>query len=251
MCGGLQDNGEWCIPSAVRDRNGIANRDSWNIGGGDGFYVKFDPSDENYAYAESQNGNSRGCNLVTLERTTARPSAGRGAAPTAAGAAWPRRARAPLRCASTGTRRSKRRTSIRASSTSARRCCTGRRQRRDLDGDQSGFDDGHRSGDAADHGRARAAQCAVAQRRLVAVCVADVDRRIAARCARHLRRCAGWIGAGHARRRPDVDESLEELSWPAGAYLLQRGAAVALCAPAACMRRSTVTTTTTTSRTST
>ena len=29
VCGGLQDNGEWCVPSAVRDRNGIANRDSY------------------------------------------------------------------------------------------------------------------------------------------------------------------------------------------------------------------------------
>ena len=63
VCGGLQDNGEWCVPSAVRDRNGIANRDAWNIGGGDGFYVKFDPSDENYAFAESQNGNIARVNL--------------------------------------------------------------------------------------------------------------------------------------------------------------------------------------------
>ena len=57
----------------MRDRNGIANRDAWNIGGGDGFYVKFDRSDENYAYAESQNGNASRVNLVTLERTTTRP----------------------------------------------------------------------------------------------------------------------------------------------------------------------------------
>jgi photosystem II stability/assembly factor-like uncharacterized protein len=78
VCGGLQDNGEWCIPSAVRDRNGIANRDSWNIGGGDGFYVKFDRSDENFAYAESQDGNASRVNLITLERTTARPGGGRG-----------------------------------------------------------------------------------------------------------------------------------------------------------------------------
>ncbi|HKW00547.1 MAG TPA: hypothetical protein VJN96_12020, partial [Vicinamibacterales bacterium] len=80
VCGGLQDNGEWCLPSSVRDRNGIANRDSWNIGGGDGFYVKFDRSDENFAYAESQNGNISRVNLTTLERTSARPGGGRGAA---------------------------------------------------------------------------------------------------------------------------------------------------------------------------
>jgi photosystem II stability/assembly factor-like uncharacterized protein len=90
VCGGLQDNGEWCVPSAVRDRNGIANSDSWNIGGGDGFYVKFDPSDKTYAYAESQNGNASRVNLLTLERTASRPGGGRGggnpAGPPAAGA---------------------------------------------------------------------------------------------------------------------------------------------------------------------
>ncbi len=78
VCGGLQDNGEWCLPSTVRDRNGIANRDAWNIGGGDGFYVKFDRGDENFAYAESQNGNISRVNLTTLERTLARPGGGRG-----------------------------------------------------------------------------------------------------------------------------------------------------------------------------
>jgi photosystem II stability/assembly factor-like uncharacterized protein len=86
VCGGLQDNGEWCVPSAVRDRNGVANSDSWNIGGGDGFYVKFDPSDKNYAYAESQNGNASRVNLQTLERTTSRPGGGRGGGGGGAGA---------------------------------------------------------------------------------------------------------------------------------------------------------------------
>jgi photosystem II stability/assembly factor-like uncharacterized protein len=76
------------LPSAVRDRNGIANRDAWNIGGGDGFYVKFDRSDENYAYAESQNGNASRVNLITLERTSARPG-GRGAGPAPAADAAP------------------------------------------------------------------------------------------------------------------------------------------------------------------
>jgi hypothetical protein len=76
----------------VRDRNGIANRDAWNIGGGDGFYVKFDRSDENFAYAESQNGNISRVNLTTLERTPARPGGGRGgggAGGAEAGAAAP------------------------------------------------------------------------------------------------------------------------------------------------------------------
>ncbi len=74
VCGGLQDNGEWCVPSAVRDRNGIANRDSWNIGGGDGFYVKFDRTDENYAYAESQEGGMGRVNLTTLQRQNVKPA---------------------------------------------------------------------------------------------------------------------------------------------------------------------------------
>jgi photosystem II stability/assembly factor-like uncharacterized protein len=86
VCGGLQDNGEWCLPSSVRDRNGIANRDAWNIGGGDGFYVKFDRGDENFAYAESQNGNISRVNLTTLERTPARPGGGRGGGGAEAGA---------------------------------------------------------------------------------------------------------------------------------------------------------------------
>ena len=74
VCGGLQDNGEWCVPSAVRDRNGISAGDAWNIGGGDGFYVKFDRADENFAYAESQNGNVSRVNLKTMERTPVRPA---------------------------------------------------------------------------------------------------------------------------------------------------------------------------------
>ena len=45
VCGGLQDNGVWCVPSAMRNRNGIADRDAWNIGGGDGFHAQFDPAE--------------------------------------------------------------------------------------------------------------------------------------------------------------------------------------------------------------
>jgi photosystem II stability/assembly factor-like uncharacterized protein len=73
VCGGLQDNGEWCVPSAVRDRNGISAADAWNVGGGDGFYVKFDPTDWNIVYAESQDGNMARVNLTTLERHSMRP----------------------------------------------------------------------------------------------------------------------------------------------------------------------------------
>ncbi len=76
VCGGLQDNGLWCVPSAVRNRNGIADRDAWNIGGGDGFYAKLDPFDQNYAYEESQDGNVARVNLTTLEHQSVRPGSG-------------------------------------------------------------------------------------------------------------------------------------------------------------------------------
>jgi photosystem II stability/assembly factor-like uncharacterized protein len=76
VCGGLQDNGLWCVPSAVRNRNGIADRDGWNIGGGDGFYAKIDPSDPNYAYEESQDGNVARVNLALMEHQSVRPGSG-------------------------------------------------------------------------------------------------------------------------------------------------------------------------------
>jgi photosystem II stability/assembly factor-like uncharacterized protein len=76
VCGGLQDNGLWCVPSAVRNRSGIADRDAWNIGGGDGFYAKIDPYDQNFAYEESQDGNVARVNLTTMEHQGVRPGSG-------------------------------------------------------------------------------------------------------------------------------------------------------------------------------
>ncbi|HEX3865108.1 MAG TPA: hypothetical protein VHV78_00095, partial [Gemmatimonadaceae bacterium] len=86
VCGGLQDNGVWCVPSAVRDRNGIADRDGWNIGGGDGFHALFDPANSSMVLQSSQNGNAAWVNIETLERQGARPGTGeRPAAPVAGG----------------------------------------------------------------------------------------------------------------------------------------------------------------------
>ncbi|HYV97224.1 MAG TPA: hypothetical protein VE967_07235, partial [Gemmatimonadaceae bacterium] len=73
ICGGLQDNGVWCVPSAVRNRNGIANSDSWNVGSGDGFHIHFDPSDQNYAFLESQNGNIQRMNFAQMQKQAAKP----------------------------------------------------------------------------------------------------------------------------------------------------------------------------------
>ncbi len=44
---GLQDNGSWGGPSAVRGRGGIMNSDWFGIGGGDGFHTAVDPTDYN------------------------------------------------------------------------------------------------------------------------------------------------------------------------------------------------------------
>src|SRR6185503_6489630 len=66
----------WCVPSAVRNRNGIADRDAWNIGGGDGFHALFDPADSNLVLQSSQDGNAAWVNLTTLEHQTVRPGTG-------------------------------------------------------------------------------------------------------------------------------------------------------------------------------
>ena len=76
ICGGLQDNGVWCVPSAVRNRNGIADRDGWNIGGGDGFHAHFDPANSSMVLQSSQNGNAAWVNIETMERQGARPGTG-------------------------------------------------------------------------------------------------------------------------------------------------------------------------------
>jgi len=73
ICGGLQDNGHWCVPSATRNRNGISNHDAFNIGSGDGFYARLDPTDPRTAVIESQDGRANRVNLATLERQAISP----------------------------------------------------------------------------------------------------------------------------------------------------------------------------------
>jgi photosystem II stability/assembly factor-like uncharacterized protein len=73
ICGGLQDNGHWCVPSATRNRAGIGNRDGFNIGSGDGFYARLDPTDPKTAFIESQEGRANRVNLATLERQPISP----------------------------------------------------------------------------------------------------------------------------------------------------------------------------------
>ncbi|MBI3401879.1 MAG: hypothetical protein HY048_10705 [Acidobacteria bacterium] len=73
ICGGLQDNGHWCVPSATRTRTGISNHDGFNIGGGDGFYTRLDPTDSRTVIVESQDGRANRVNLPTLERQPIAP----------------------------------------------------------------------------------------------------------------------------------------------------------------------------------
>jgi photosystem II stability/assembly factor-like uncharacterized protein len=75
VCGGLQDNGSWCGPSAVRSQTGILNEDWFRVGGGDGFYTQNDPTDWTVLYAESQDGNTNRLDLRTGRTVSIRPRA--------------------------------------------------------------------------------------------------------------------------------------------------------------------------------
>ena len=70
---GLQDNGSWGGPSAVRGRGGIMNSDWFGIGGGDGFYTAVDPSDYNNVITESQDGNTNRYDLRAGRGQSIRP----------------------------------------------------------------------------------------------------------------------------------------------------------------------------------
>ncbi len=85
ICGGLQDNGSWCGPSATRSGNGILNSDWFRVGGGDGFYTQNDQSEWTILYSESQDGNTSRVDLRSGRSNSIRPrgpgQTGRGAAP--------------------------------------------------------------------------------------------------------------------------------------------------------------------------
>lgn len=75
VCGGLQDNYDWCGPSAVRFRGGIGNNRWQTVQGGDGFVTLVDARDWRIVYTESQDGNITRKNRVTGDSKTIRPSA--------------------------------------------------------------------------------------------------------------------------------------------------------------------------------
>ncbi len=82
VCGGLQDNGSWCGPSATRSSNGILNSDWFRIGGGDGFYTANDSRDWTIVYAESQEGETNRVDLRTGRATNIKPRAPRAPQPS-------------------------------------------------------------------------------------------------------------------------------------------------------------------------
>ena len=86
VCGGLQDNGSFCGPSATRS-GWITNADWFRIGSGDGFYVQIDPTDANTIYFESQDGAVNRLDLATGRNTSIRPRAPQPPRPAAAGQA--------------------------------------------------------------------------------------------------------------------------------------------------------------------
>ena len=81
VCGGMQDNYDWCGPSAVRGVAGIANHQWTTVQGGDGFVALQDPTDYRIAYSESQDGNMTRLDRVTGESISIRPVAAAGEPP--------------------------------------------------------------------------------------------------------------------------------------------------------------------------
>jgi photosystem II stability/assembly factor-like uncharacterized protein len=75
ICGGMQDNYNWCGPSASRHNRGIFNYDWFQIQGGDGFVAIPDQRDSRIIYTESQGGNMVRRDKVTGEVKSIRPSA--------------------------------------------------------------------------------------------------------------------------------------------------------------------------------
>jgi photosystem II stability/assembly factor-like uncharacterized protein len=77
ICGGLQDAGSSCGPSATR-ASGIYTSEWFNISGGDGYHTQQDPDNWRNIYSESQPANQGGnigrSDALTRQRTNLRPN---------------------------------------------------------------------------------------------------------------------------------------------------------------------------------
>ncbi|MDX1395417.1 MAG: hypothetical protein R3195_13595, partial [Gemmatimonadota bacterium] len=74
VCGGLQDNGNWCAPHRTQATWAVRNRDWVHVRFGDGFYNQPDPTDTDYMYSESQGGNMARVHVPTRESQSIRPA---------------------------------------------------------------------------------------------------------------------------------------------------------------------------------
>jgi photosystem II stability/assembly factor-like uncharacterized protein len=72
VCGGLQDNGCWCTPTATNIGYGISFKDAFNIGGGDGMQAVFE-GDDHTVLVSSQNGVTSRLDLNSMERQSIGP----------------------------------------------------------------------------------------------------------------------------------------------------------------------------------
>lgn len=75
ICGGLQDNGVWCGPSASRDSLGVTDADWYSVNGGDGMWVQISRADPNIIYSESQFGSMSRLDMRTWKRDNIKPLA--------------------------------------------------------------------------------------------------------------------------------------------------------------------------------
>ncbi len=72
VCGGLQDNGSWCVPSETWSDHGIRPRDWYNVGMSDGYFTVIHPDGETML-VEAEDGRLMRSNLNTGERLWIRP----------------------------------------------------------------------------------------------------------------------------------------------------------------------------------
>jgi photosystem II stability/assembly factor-like uncharacterized protein len=75
LCGGLQDNGVWCGPSATRDSLGVTDYDWYSVNGGDGMWVQIPWNDPATVYSEWQFGSMSRLDLRTWKRDVIKPLA--------------------------------------------------------------------------------------------------------------------------------------------------------------------------------